>query len=94
VFEFDAAGPHARWRWIRKGGVRRGRFAVPPLPEYRAAAAAGPGPPPPPLVAAAPGGSDPGRPAAGAIRVVHWPLSESEASESSAGSDRGGAGPL
>jgi hypothetical protein len=31
VFEFDAAGPHVRWRWIRKDGVRRERFAVRPL---------------------------------------------------------------
>jgi hypothetical protein len=41
VFEFDAgagAGCGVQWRWIRKGGVRRGRFASPPLAEYRAAA--------------------------------------------------------
>ena len=39
VFEFDPAGPQARWQWIRKGGAPRGRFTVRPWPEYRAAAA-------------------------------------------------------
>ncbi len=43
MFEFDPAGPHAQWTWIRKDGVRLGRFAVRPLEEYRAAA---PRPPP------------------------------------------------
>ncbi len=63
VFEFDAAGPHARWWWVCKGGVRRGRFAVLPLPEYRRlglAAPLGPGRPrpPDPLPAAARAGPD------------------------------------
>jgi hypothetical protein len=35
VFEFDPAGPQARWQWIVKDGEWRGRFAVRPFDEYR-----------------------------------------------------------
>ncbi len=35
VFEFDPAGPQERWQWVRRGGTRRGRFAVRPFDEYR-----------------------------------------------------------
>jgi hypothetical protein len=85
VFEFDPAGPHVRWWWIRKGGVRRGRFAVRPLDEYRLGSAAGSRLPP---AAAAAADGDPSRAAAG-IWVIRLPGSESVESSESGGRDPG-----
>ncbi len=88
VFEFDPAGPYARWRWIRKDGLRRGRFVLPPLPEYRAAPGRT-GPPP----SQSPAGGDAVLPANLAIRVVHWPLSDSDSDKPLSDSDVSSVGP-
>ncbi len=66
--EFSAAGPQAQWWWIRKDGVRRGRFALRPWDEYRAAAGARPSRSEPFA------GRGPGHPDA-AIRVIGVPRS-------------------
>ena len=71
VFEFDAAGPHARWRWIRKDGVRRERFAVRPLGAHRAAESR-------PPISESPGGRDVDRREAEIRLGVVAPLPRSE----------------